>query len=541
MESLTGGRALVRSLVAHGVTDLFGVPGIQSDWFYNALYDEGQPFKVFTARHEQGAAYMALGYAASTGRLGVLSVVPGPGLLNAAAALATANAMCAPVLAIVGQIPTPMIDRGHGLLHEIVDQPSLVAPFTRWSGRAASPNDVPQMVAEAVADIFTADRRPAYLEIPPDILQAEADVAIVDPIEPVQPAVDRALISAAAKALVGASNPMIVAGAGALDVGHLVQELAELVQAPVVTHRGGRGILRDEHPLSVSFRVARGMWADVDVVVAIGSRMQMVLGEWGSDATLTQIWVNADPAAAGRVGQADINFAARAEEVLPELLLELEDRTVASSGDSASMAGRTTAHLKEMASLEPQMSYLAAIRKSLGDDGILITDLTQVGYVTRAAYAVDSPRTYLYPSYMGTLGWAFPAALGAQVANPDRPVVATCGDGGFMFTSNELATAVQYGINSVTVVFDDSRFGNVQLMQRDFYDGRVHATDLTNPDFVAFAKSFGAHGELVDAGPDALGARIEANADRPGPTVLVVPQGDWPNPWKLLANTNVRP
>lgn len=539
-ETCTGGQAAVRSLVAHGVTDLFGVPGVQLDWFYNAIHDEGQPFTVYTARHEQGAAYMAVGYAMASGRLGVLDVVPGPGILNASAALATGHALNVPLLVISGQIPSAYIDAGHGHLHEIVDQPSLVAPFTRWRGRALSPDQVSPLLAEAITDVFTGDPRVAYLEIPPDVLKGLTESPTTSPVEPPQPVPDADSVARAVDTLANASNPMIVVGGGARDVPELVRQLAEQLHAPVVMHRNGRGVLPSSHPLAVTVPAARALWPDVDVVLAIGSRLQIQLSEWGIDDDLSQVWVNTDPEAPHRMGTPDVSVVARAEEVLPLILDGLSDRDVAAQDAASQVLAARIEDQKATSALEPQLSYLNAIRRGIGADGVLVSDLTQVGYVSRSAYDVHRPRTYFYASYMGTLGWAFPTALGAKVAVPDSPVVALVGDGGFLFTANELATAVHYGISTITIVFDDSRFGNVQIMQKDNYGGRVHATDLTNPDFVAFAQSFGAHAERVDGGPDALADRIEANLDREGPTVLVVPQGEWPNPWSYLMNRRIR-
>ena len=532
---MTGGQAVVRSLLAHGVRDLFAVPGVQNDWLFNAIYDEGEPFDMYIARHEQGAAYMALGYAASTGRLGVLSVVPGPGLLNASAALATAYSMCAPVLALVGQIPGPLIDQGRGLLHEITNQPATVSSMTRWMGRADEPDEVSQRIAAAIADTKTGDPRPAYLEIPPNVLRAETSAPLADPLDVEHAVPDAEVVAEAAALLASATSPMIIVGAGAIDAAADVVRLAETLQAPVVSHRSGRGVLPSEHPLSVSFPEGRTLWPDVDLLISIGSRGLLPLTEWGANDQLKQLWINADPDAARRVSTPDVSIVARAQEALPALLDALPALPATNRLDITAVCEQ---HERAMATLEPQRSYLSAIASAVGDSGFLVTDLTQVGYVSRMEFAVQQPRHYLYPGYMGTLGWGFATALGVKVANPEVPVVAICGDGGFLFTANELATAVRYEIATVTVVFEDAKYGNVQLMQRDNYGGRVHATDLTNPDFVAFAESFGAHSERVD-GPGALQGRIEANLDRRGPTVLVVQQDDWPNPWPILTNEPV--
>lgn len=538
MVTMTGGQAAVRTLVAHGVTDVFGLPGVQNDWFYNAIYDEGQPFDLYTTRHEQGAAYMALGYAATSDRVGVMSVVPGPGLLNAAAGIATGYGLCARMVALVGQVPSPYIDRGFGFLHEVVDQPSIVRNITKWQGRATSPALVSPLIAEAFRQTTTADPRPTMVEIPPDVLEEPATGPITQPLPVTQPPVDHVELDRAVAAIEGAQRPLIVVGGGALDAGSLVRALAERIEAPVTSHRRGKGVIDERHPLSIPFTVAHGIWPDVDVVIGIGTRMQMQLHDWGTDdAGPTQVWINPERAAAHRMSDPDVVLAARAEEVLPLLLDRLDP--VHRDGMHDDLAVRRAADMDRISSLEPQLSYVAAVRQGLGEEGILVTDLTQVGYITRIAYAAYHPRTFVFPGYPGTLGYAFPAALGAKVANPDTSVVCTVGDGGFMFTATELATAVRYGIGTVTVVFDDARYGNVQLMQREFYDGRVHATDLTSPDFVAMAESFGARGLRVD-GADALAEAIDVEKATPGPTVIVVRQGDWPNPWPFLRAGRVR-
>lgn len=534
---ITGGQAAVRSLLAHGVTDLFGVPGIQLDPFYNAMYDEGRPLAVYTARHEQGSAYMALGYAATSDRVGVLAVVPGPGLLNAAAGMATAWAMSLPVVTLCGQVPSPAIDRGMGLLHEIPGQPSIVAPFTRARARASSPGEISGLIAESFAAAVSADPRPVFLELPPDVLAGSCDEPISAPLAPSHPAVVDADVEAAAQLLLSARSPMLVVGGGAQAASESVRLLAERLGAPVLAHRRGRGVLDSRHRLSISMVEGQELWADVDCVVAIGSRMYTPLREWGADEHLSQIWVDPDPDAPARVGDPTVHLRCRAEDALPVLF----DRLGASPAIDASErldAARSRAR-EVLAPLGPQQEFLQAIRSALPDDGILVSDLTQVGYLSRVDYEVRAPKTYLFPAYMGTLGWALPTALGAKVANPDRSVAAVMGDGGFGFTGMELATAVHYGIGVTTIVFDNEGYGNVRMLQREAYGGRVHATDLRTPDLLEFAASFGVEGIRAET-PDALHAALTRTTDATTPALIWVPHGDWPNPWPILGPRRVR-
>ncbi len=525
---LTGGQAAVRSLAAHGVRHLFGLPGVQLDWLYNAVYDEGRPFDVITTRHEQGAAYMALGYALTSDRVGVVTVVPGPGLLNAGAALATAYGTGARIVALVGQIPSAAIDKGHGLLHEIVDQPKVVEPITRWRGRAWAPSDVSPLIAEAFHQAMSADPRPVMLEIPPDVLEARRSVEITPPTAPEHPEPDEAALGHAARLLAQATSPLIVVGGGALEAGTEVRRLAEAVGAPVTGHRRGRGVIDERHPLFVPTGVAHALWKDVDVVLAVGTRMRLPL-DWGVDDRLRQVWINPDRRASADAGPLDVVVAARAEEALPQLLHRLPAHT----RDRPDLDPLRLEYEERLGELQPQLDYVRALRAALADDDIVVADLTQVGYVMRLAYETRRPKTFLFPGYPGTLGWAFPTALGAKVANPDKLVVAVAGDGGFLYAASELATAVHHGIATVTVLFDDGAYGNVQLLQRELYDGRVLGSDLTNPDFVAFAESFGAYAERVVDGPEALGPAVARAAETGRPAVLVVPQGRWPSPWGL--------
>lgn len=536
---ITGGQAVVRSLLAHGVTDVFGVPGIQLDPLYNAIFDEGRPFDVVTARHEQGSAYMALGYAATSDRVGVLVVVPGPGLLNASAGLATAWAMSAPVVTLCGQIPSTAIDRGTGLLHEIPGQPTLVAPFTRSQRRATRAEEISELVARSFADATAADPRPVHLELPPDVLAAECDDTIAPPTPTPPTETAATTIAEAARLLAEAHTPMLVVGGGAQPASALVTALAERLGAPVVSNRRGRGVVDSRHPLSVAVLAGQELWPEVDVVVAIGSRLLTPLSDWGTDDGPIQIWIDPDESAPTRVGEPRVHIRARAEDVLGELLDALAGRELAATDQTARIEAAEAAEHAVVDGLRPQVDHLDAIRAALPSEGILVSDLTQVGYVSKIAYPVHQPRTYLYPAYMGTLGWALPTALGAKVANPDVPVVAVMGDGGFGFTAMELATAVQYGIATTTIVFDNRGYGNVRIIQRDTYGGRVHATDLHSPDLIRLAESFGARAVRAES-PSEVHAALTTSIGLDEPTVIWVPHGDWPNPWPRLSPQRVR-
>ena len=536
----TGGEALVQGLLSHGIDTIFGLPGVQNDYFYTAVYDARDRMRVIHTRHEQGAAYMALGYALASGKTGVYVVVPGPGFLNTTAALSTAYATNAPVLCLTGQIHSDQIGRGYGMLHEIPDQLGMMSALTKWARRAESPAEVPSLLAEALSAMRSDRPRPVGLEVPLNVLsgQAELDDSPI-PLALSRPAVDGDAVQEAARLLSSAQNPAIFVGGGAIDAAEEIRTLAETLQAPVIASGGGRGILSSLHPFSHSYGPGQRLWDQADAVISIGTRLSTPLMQWGKPDNMRLIRVDIDPQELGRFAPPDVALLADCRDALQALLpvLARYDR------DRPSRRVEMLALHDEMDAIyeliQPQMGYVRAIREALPDDGIYVEEITQIGYVTRAAMPVYQPRTYLAANYQGTLGWGFPTALGAKVAAPDRPVLSVTGDGGFLFAATEMATAVKHRINTVTVVFNDSAFGNVRRMQRERYGGRVIASELHNPDFVAFAESFGAlglrvhsPGELQDALADAFAAET--------PVLIEVPVGEMPAPWTSMSAPTAR-
>src|ERR1700756_4921703 len=276
MPLMSGGDAVVRSLLGHGISTIYCLPGVQSDHLFNAMFDAGDARTVIHPRHEQGAAYMALGAALATGKIAVYSVVPGPGFLNTTAALATAYSTGARVLALVGQIPSRAIGKGHGLLHEIPDQISILRTLTKWAERITGPQDAPTLVAAAFRELSSGRPRPVGLELPPDVLGAKADVELTPPLAPApEPPFDDGAIANAADLLARAEHPAIFVGGGANDAGVEVRALAERLTAPVVAYRRGKGVLDERHPLSHVLAGGHALWAKADVVLAVGTRLQL--------------------------------------------------------------------------------------------------------------------------------------------------------------------------------------------------------------------------------------------------------------------------
>lgn len=541
MPLMSGGDAVVRSLLGHGISTIYCLPGVQSDHLFNAVFDAGDALEAVHTRHEQGAAYMALGAALATGRPAVYSVVPGPGFLNSTAALATAYSTGARVLALVGQIPGPAIGKGHGLLHEIPDQLGILRTLTKSAERADKPQDAPGAIARAFKGLRSGRPRPMGVEVPPDMLAARAEVELCAPLPPdPPPALDEAAIERAADLLAKAECPLIFVGGGALEAAAEVRALAERLTAPVVAHRRGKGVLDGRHPLSHGYPGGHALWPKADVVLAVGTRLQLPLAGWGINDKLKIIKVDVDAAELDRIRAPEIGLAGDAASVLARLaehLRHLEPMRAEPLARSRALRERIAAEV--CAALAPQVGYLTAIRAVLPDDGVLVDELTQVGYSARTFYEARKPRTFISSGYQGTLGWGVATALGAKHALGAVPVVAISGDGGFMFNVQELATAVRHRIPIVVIVFNDGAYGNVRNMQKELYGNRVIATDLANPDFVRLSESFGIAGQRVTS-PDRLRHALEQSLAKNEPALIEVPVGDMPSPWQFIHLPKVR-
>ena len=534
---LTGGEALAHQLVRERVTDIFGVPGVQLDFAIDGLAKAGEGLTYRTTRHEQASSYMADGYARTTGKVGVCMVVPGPGLLNAMSGLATAYACSSPVLCICGQIPSAAIGQGLGLLHEIRGQSHLLGPVTKWHGLASEPQAVPGLVREAFHQMRTGRPCPVGIEIPPDVLEAAGDARLVDSLDDsgARLVPDAGLLDRAADLLRDARRPVIYAGWGvqAADATRELTGLAETLQAPVVMSEHGRGALSDRHPLALTHLGGRAVLPHADVVLAVGTRFVTAQGHpvWSTPGGRL-VLLNAEAAHLGPPRTPDVGLLGDARLGLAGLADRLRPSTQRSSPREELSKVRAWCD-EQIAAIEPQWSWVKALRAAIPDDGILITELTQVSYLAQVAYPVYGPRTFITPGYQGTLGYGFATGLGAAVGNPERAVVSITGDGGFGWNLQELATARKYNIGLVTVVFNDRAFGNVKRAQQNRFGGRVLGTDLCNPDFVGLARAFGIDATRA-ATPEALEGALRAALAAKGPALIEVPVGEMPTAWHLL-------
>lgn len=539
MQRMTTAEATVASLIAHGIETIYALPGVHNDHLFDALFKAKDRIRTVHTRHEQGAGYMALGAALATGRPQAYAVVPGPGLLNSATALLNAHGTNAPVLALIGQIAQADIGRGYGHLHEIRDQAGIISRIVGHTARIKAPAEAPALVADAVRAMRSGRPGPAALECAIDMWGKSGPVAPPTIPPPASaPPIDDDAIAVAAKRLACAERILIVTGGGAQDASPEVTALSQLLQAPVLSFRRGRGVLDGRSPFSVALPLGRELWGEADVVLGIGTRLFTGFQQWGVDDKLAVIRVDADPEEPDRFRKAAVALVGDAAPILRRLIEALPEHKRASRHEE--MVERQAIWRRRMEKLKPQYAFLEAIRDELGEDGVLVEEVTQMGFAARLLYPTYKPRTFISPGYQDSLGWGYATALGVQHALPDKPVVAISGDGGFLFTATEMATAMHHRIPLTAIVFRDDAFGNVRRIQEQRYGNRLIASDLTNPDFVRFAESFGVAAERAGTPQELRSALNRALKRRDQPTLIEVPVGPFPSPWEFIHLPRVR-
>lgn len=358
----TTAEAVVAALEQNGLEQIFCLPGVQNDPLFDVLFDASDRIRVIHTRHEQGCAYMALGAALATGRPSAYSVVPGPGFLNTTAALATAYSTNAPVLALVGQIPSAHIDSGLGLLHEIPDQLGITRSLTKWAERVRAPIEAPALVDEAFRRMLNGRPRPVGLECAMDVWAKRGAVEQLDgPAIRAEPPIDDDAIDAAAKLLGQAKRPLIMVGGGAQEASAEVTALAELLQAPVCALRMGHGVVDSRHELSITGPVGHHLWQHTDVVLAIGTRLQPQRMNWGMDDDLQIVRIDIDPEEVERIAPPAVGIVGYAAPVLARLLDRLP-RFLQKRGSPVDELGALKERFRnDMAKLQPQLAFLEAM------------------------------------------------------------------------------------------------------------------------------------------------------------------------------------
>ena len=538
IETRTGGEWVVAALAAEGVRHVFGIPGIHNLAIYDALLREPAISHVL-ARHEQGAAFMADGYARASGRPGVVLVTTGPGATNALTPLVEAHAGSQPVLLLMSDVPSAVLGRGLGALHEVADQIACFRPVTRWAETLRTAAEIPGAVQGAFHLFRTGRPGPIALSLPTDFLTGPVAGRLTASGAGRRPPCDARLVETAADRLRQARRPLVVAGGGAVAAAASAElvALSRRLGAPVVTTVMGRGVLPETDPLWLGVlpnkRATQAALEAADVVLAVGCRFahrstKGLLLDLTFRPDQALIHLDLDPTVIGRMYPAAVALVGDARDGLAALLAALGPGRPRAEWDAARLARARAA--RSPRHTEAIDRFLLVLRRHLAPGAVVVSDQTTINYWMEWHFPVHGPRTFLYPVGSATLGYAVPAAIGAKVACPERQVVAVCGDGGFLFSVNELATAVKYRLPVVFLVVNDERYGAIQWLQEAMF-GRAGETELANPDFPALARAFGAVGERV---PDveALGPALDKALVTPGPTLIELRLAVDP-PWEL--------
>ncbi len=529
----TGARLVIESLESHEVDTVFGIPGVHTLALYDALRESS--IRHVLARHEQGAGFMADGYARATGKPGVAVVITGPGVTNIATAVGEAYTDSSPVLVISSNVESPYLDDMRGNLHDLKDQMAVMKTVTKWNARVTSAHEAPGILNEAFERLTSGRPLPVHVEIPLDILDQPESADRV-PREPfiVVPEPSEEKIERAAVLLAGAQRPLIYAGGGAISSGAapFVRQLAERLNAPVLTSIMGKGAIPEDHPLSLGALWSAGNAVDAylqraDSVIVIGSKLgaqatemfQMVLPD-------NLIRIDIDPREMHLNTQPFMPLLGDAALVSERLVAALSDIVELAGIDQTSEVAEVRKAAEKTAWFAERRAYVDALRRAIPRDGILSTDMTMMSYVACGVYPVYEPRTFFFPSGFGTLGFAVPAAIGAKIGRPDAKVVAIVGDGGFQYTMEELGCAVQERVSLPIVIFDDSTYSAVKHAQQHERGGRFLAVDLVNPDYVKLAEAYGIPGVRAHS-PEELEREIGLAFERELPTIIVVPIESW--------------
>ncbi len=522
------GVACIRLLEAYGVDLVFGIPGVHTLELYRGL--ENSRIRHVTPRHEQGGGFMADGYARVSGRPGVCLFTTGPGVTNAATPIGQAFSDSQPMLVISSVAARADLGAGRGRLHEITNQQATMAPLTAFSHTVLDPDELPDAIGRAFA-VFSGSRpRPVHIEIPLDVLDMPAEFSIKARPSVGYPAPTPEALEAAADLIRGAARPFVIIGGGANRVGPSMLKLVELIGGPVAPTKAGKGTIPDTHPLSLGanliYKPVRDLLAKADVVVVIGSELAET--DHYSDYLPIEgklVRIDVDVQQFNRDYPADVPIHADAGRAVRALVAALEADPPASHAkvSAQSVAEARTRMLDGLPPLrQTHKKVLDALRSALPADGIVVTDMTQIAYAGNQLYPCAEPRTWFHPNGYGTLGFGLPAAIGAKLARPDVPVAALVGDGGLLFTVQELATAVELEMPLAVIMWNNDGYGQIRdgLVARGVAEIGVN---LRNPDHLMLARAFGCEA-VRPSSLDGFKAAVVGAAGAKGPTFIEVRQ-----------------
>ena len=495
---MKGGDILIECLKTQGVSAVFGMPGAQNIQIYDSLLRQGTgSINHFLVRHEYAATQMADGFARATGEVGVAITVPGPGASNASTGILEAFTDCVPVLLITGQSHSDSYKRHPSKMFHGLDQMRFFEPLTKYCAIAHTVSEIPVVVENAFRAMRNGRPGPTVLEFPVDVLTGEGDVRILPRVERTElsPPDDTSL-SAAVDKIRDAKMPLIFAGSAVIHANarNELRLLAEKLNAPVIVSRCAKGALSEDHPLALQVCygfLGQEVLKHTDCLIGIGPRFTSIDSRsWSMQLPQTFIQIDEDENEIGREYPCEMGVVGDLKLTLQALI---EDISTDQNGWDAVLP-----QLRAKFDTQPPLPIIHELQDVLPRDTIYSIDVHSLGYASFAEFPIYDPRTFLYPNIGVALGYAYPAAIGAKVAYPDRPVICFSGDGGFLMGAMEMATAMKYGINVVAIVVNDDALSAIKGVQAKEFEGRTIDTDLCNPDFVEFAQSFGVYARKVE-------------------------------------------
>ena len=495
---MKGGDIIIECLKAQGVSAVFGMPGTQNIQIYDALLRRGEgTIDHYLVRHEYAATQMADGFARATGEVGVAITVPGPGASNASTGILEAFTDCAPVLLITGQSDSSLYSKHPSKMFHGLDQMRFFESITKYCAIAHTVAEIPVVIENAFKAMRSGRPGPTFLEFPMDVVTGEGDVRIPPRVERAElPPPDDASLSTAVETIRNAKMPLIFAGSAVFhsNARNELRLLAEKLNAPVIVTRNGKGVLSEDHPLALQIcygYLGREALQRTDCLIGIGPRFTSIdTRNWSLELPQPFIQIDEDADEIGLEYPCDIGIVGDLKLTLQALIEDV--------GSGENGWDEVLAELRVGFDAQPPLPVIHEFQDVLPRDTIYAIDVHALGYASFAEFPIYDPRTFLYPNIGVALGHAYPAAIGAKVAYPDRPVICFSGDGGFLMGAVEMATAMKYGINVVAVVVNDGALSAIKGSQQKGCEGRTIDTDLLNPNFVEFARSFGAYAERVE-------------------------------------------
>jgi 5-guanidino-2-oxopentanoate decarboxylase len=521
MTGNVGGHAVVAYLRAYGVDTVFGIPGVHTLDLYRGLAEFG--IRHIGVRHEQGAGFMADGYARASGKPGVCCLITGPGLMNAATAIGQAYSDSMPMLVLGSVNATDQLGKGRGRLHEITDQNAAIAPLTGFARTIRHAEELPQAMADAYRLFGTGRPRPVVLEFPLDFLSAPVEITTTKAHGAERPVASAADLERAASLIDSAERPILLLGGGTVDCAPQARAFAEKTGCLVVTTTAGKGVVPDSHPASVGATLAKPatqtLLAEADVVIAVGTELSET-DSWIDQLELPGrlIRIDLDRHTLTRDYPPSVGLLADAGPALSALTERVKRGRHPDVGRAARIRAQNHGNPDPLS--RKHMAVLDAIRAALPDEAMLFSDMTQIAYTGNHYYRCEEPRSWFHPNGFGTLGYAMPAAIGAKIACPSRPTVALAGDGGFLFTVQDLGTAVEQHLPIPIIVWNNDALGQIagDMVARGIPQFGVKPR---NPDFLALARAFGAEA-LRPQSLSGLSEAVQRALRAEGPTLIEV-------------------